>query len=319
VSSYTYTVFTPTRNRAHTLARVYDSLNAQTFRDFEWLVVDNESTDGTPELMRRWQNEAPFPIRYIYQENRGQQGSRNRAATEALGELFLTFDSDDSCVPEALERLKFHWDSIPTEERHRFSGVTCHTADEHGRRIGTAFPFDPTDSDSIEIRLRYRVLGEKWGFQRTSVMREFLLPEIEGYTGLMPNSIAWNAIAGKYKTRYVNDVLKVYWQDEPTSLMRPVNPLADMPGHLIESRSMLNEDFRWFRYAPWTFYLKAAKYSRSAFHSRLSLRRQAQDLNSGRARLLWAIAIPLGFLIYVAERGGFAHFLPGPSLRSIAR
>src|SRR5262245_10273803 len=65
-----FTVFTPTRNRAHTLPRVYDSVRAQTFRDFEWLIVDNESEDGTDELMRGWIAEADFPIRYVQQENR---------------------------------------------------------------------------------------------------------------------------------------------------------------------------------------------------------------------------------------------------------
>ena len=104
--SFTFTVFTATRNRAHTLPRVYESLKAQTFRDFEWLIVDNESTDGTPDLVARWQEEAPFPVRYFYQANRGQQGSRNRAAAEARGELFLTLDSDDSLLanhPRALQ------------------------------------------------------------------------------------------------------------------------------------------------------------------------------------------------------------------------
>ena len=48
---YTFTVFTPTYNRAHTLHRVYESLNAQTFRDFEWLIVDDGSNDGTAELV----------------------------------------------------------------------------------------------------------------------------------------------------------------------------------------------------------------------------------------------------------------------------
>ena len=54
-TSYTFTVFTATRNRAHTLPRVYESLKSQTFRDFEWLIIDNESTDGTPDLVARWQ------------------------------------------------------------------------------------------------------------------------------------------------------------------------------------------------------------------------------------------------------------------------
>ena len=316
---YTFTVFTATRNRAHTLPRVYESLKSQTFRDFEWLIVDNESTDGTSELVTSWQQESLFPIRYIRHANRGQQGSRNRAAAEAWGELFLTLDSDDSCPPTTLERFKFHWDSIPDDARPGFSGVTGHTADVQGNREGTAFPFDPTDSDSLEIRLKHKVKGEKFGFQRTAVMREFPLPEIDGYTGLMPNSIAWNAIARKYKTRYVNEELKTYYTDQVVSLSRPVNHLEDVPGTLIESRSVINDDLRWLRYAPWTFYLKAAKYSRSALHAGLSLRAQLGELRSTGTRLLWLIALPLGFLVYVAERLGVAHLLPGPRERDIAR
>src|SRR4051794_24520469 len=107
---YTFTVFTSTRNRAHTLERPFHSLKAQTFRDFEWLIIDNGSTDGTRELVERFQSEADFPIRYLWQEDAGKHGSLNRGIELAEGELFLILDSDDGCVPEALERFKYNWE-----------------------------------------------------------------------------------------------------------------------------------------------------------------------------------------------------------------
>ena len=129
---FTFTVYTGTRNRAHTLERPYRSLQAQTFRDFEWLVVDNESTDGTTELIEQWQAEADFPIRYIRHANRGHHGSSNVAVQNARGEFFLTLDSDDGAVPEALERFKAIWDDIPADRRDRYSAVTALATDENG-------------------------------------------------------------------------------------------------------------------------------------------------------------------------------------------
>ena len=51
------TVFTPAYNRAHTLPKLYRSLRRQTFQNFEWLIVDDGSADGTGELVKKWQSE----------------------------------------------------------------------------------------------------------------------------------------------------------------------------------------------------------------------------------------------------------------------
>ena len=314
-----FTVFTGTRNRAHTLPRVYDSLCAQTVRDFEWLIVDNGSTDATRTLVEGWQQEADFPIRYLWHENRGKHGSQNRAVAEARGEHCLTLDSDDPSQPIALERFREHWLSIPSDDRPRFSGVTGHTLDADGRIQGTPFPRDPTDSDSLEIRYRYHVAGEKWGFQRTAVMREFPLPEIPGYTGLMPSSITWAAIARHYRMRFVNEALKTWSGDQAGSLSRPENRLADAPGAMIEAQETINHDLRWLPRAPLRFYLKAAKFSRSAFHQGIDPAGQAARLTSWPSRLLWLAALPVGFGVYAAERFRVARFLPGPAERNIGR
>ena len=318
---YTFTVYTGTRNRAHTLHRPYDSLRSQTFRDFEWLIVDNDSTDGTAELVARWQAEADFPIRYLRHENRGHHGSSNRAVMEAQGEFFLTIDSDDGCTPNALERLKAVWDGIPPDQRHHYSAVTALCVDENGQPTGDRFPSDVTDSNTTELRYRYRVMGEKWGFQRTDVMRAHPYPTILGYTGMMSSHLVWGSIGRQYLTRYINEYLGTVFSDQQDTLTKgsPRDPRRDALGEMLEAASVIDLHLRYLRYDPWAFYLKAAKYSRSGLWAGQSLRQQARRLSRPFARVLWLAALPLGLGVYAVERTGLARYIPRRHSRGIAR
>ena len=299
--TYRFSVFTPTRDRAHTLHRVYESLRAQTFRDFEWLIIDNGSSDGTGDLVEGWQQVAAFPIRYVVQENAGVHGSWNRAVAEARGELLLFIRSADTVVANALERFDGIWRAIPEQDRAGYSGVTVNCVDEHGRLIGTEFPEAVLDSNSSEIRFRYKVKGEKWGFQRIDVMREHPMPVVKGYLGYMPEAIVWRAIGRTYKTRFVNERLRIYWQDQTTSISGSRMPSRALGG-LLESESLLNYDIQWFRYDPMAFFRKGAKYSRCAFHVGRSIGTQVRQLNSISARLLWAVTFPVGWIFYIVDR-----------------
>ena len=154
-----FTVFTPTYNRAATLPRVYASLAAQTCRDFEWLVVDDGSTDGTAALVEGWRRAAPFPLRYLRQANAGKHVAHNRGVAAARGALFLTLDSDDACVPEALARFRHHWEAIPAAARGGFSAVTALCVDPAGQLLGPPFPRDIQAELSGRDRVRLQVKG----------------------------------------------------------------------------------------------------------------------------------------------------------------
>src|SRR5690606_33604780 len=96
------TVFTPTYNRAYSLPHLYESLKRQTCPNFEWLVVDDGSSDNTRELVESWIKEGRVPIRYIYQKNKGMCGAHNTAYDNITTELCVCIDSDDYMTDNAV-------------------------------------------------------------------------------------------------------------------------------------------------------------------------------------------------------------------------
>ncbi len=298
---YTFTVFTPTWNRASTLPRLYDSLQAQTFRDFEWLVVDDGSSDHTRELIAAWQKESIFPIRYIYQENQGKHVAFNRGVREAQGELFLTLDSDDACLPQALQRLKYHWDSIPEGQREGFSAVTALCQEPTGKLIGDPFPRDVLDADSIELMFRYKVRGGKWGFQRTDVLKQYPFPVFPGVP-FIAESFVWMALSRRFKTRFVNEVLHIYHLGAGSGSHQSDLSARTLQGRAFYHRQVLNDFADLLPRYPWGLFRSAINFSRYSFGGRKGLRLQLTALRPLRARFLLAASAPIGFLMALRDR-----------------
>ncbi|HEX8204578.1 MAG TPA: glycosyltransferase family A protein [Solirubrobacteraceae bacterium] len=295
-----FTVFTATWQRAHTLHRVRDSLEPQTLRDFEWLVVDDGSTDGTDELVAGWAREASFPIRYVRQENAGKHVAWNRGVREARGELFLSLDSDDRCLPHALERFAHHWAAIP--DRSRFQGVTALCQDPEGTVIGTPFPEHPLDTTPVDLRYRHAVTGEKWGFQRVDVLREHPFPEPEGQR-FVPESLVWDRIGRRFLTRFVNEPLRIYdeQEDAPRLMTDIADPRPSAAAFAETFAEQLNEDLRYARYAPASFARTAANYARLSLHAGAGPVAQLRALRPA-AWPLWAVGAPAGAAIYARDR-----------------
>jgi glycosyltransferase involved in cell wall biosynthesis len=295
-----FTVFTPTYNRAQLLHRPYESLRAQTDRAFEWLIIDDGSADGTRALVERWQRDATFPIRYVFQPNTGKHLAHNRAVTEARGSFFLTLDSDDACVPEAIARLRFHWERIPESEQAGFSGVGVLCRDQNGEIVGDPFPYDTMDSTPLEMAYRFKVRGEKWGFQRTDILREypFAVGPNQGY---IPEGLVWHRIAKRYRLRYVNEALRVYYTDAP-SMTRGRAIAGDALGLQLFYEMVLNEHLSYFRYAPLAFGKAAAQYVRASLHRETPLAHQWRQLRRPLGRALWLAALPLARVLYRRDR-----------------
>jgi glycosyltransferase involved in cell wall biosynthesis len=300
-----FTVFTPTYNRAHTLHRVFDSLRAQTLRDFEWLVIDDGSTDNTRELVAGWAANADFPIRYLRQDHAGKHMAHNLAAREARGQFFLPLDSDDAYVPQALERMAYQWNAIPARERSAFCGIGGLCVDQRGKLVGEGFPSDPLDADMRERHYVYRVRGEKCVSILTDVVRRFPFPEIAG-TSFTPEGTIWLEMGKTHKIRWVNEVYRIYYVDDdggtgPTLTGRR-NLEESALGRLHYYVWLLNNDLEYFFHSPAPFLKAALMLPVVTWLAHRPFTSVLRSLKSGPARLLVCLVLPLASLLYAIDR-----------------
>jgi glycosyltransferase involved in cell wall biosynthesis len=299
-----FTVFTATYNRAHTIHRVFNSLSAQTLRDFEWIVVDDGSTDNTAELIAAWTEIADFPIRYVKQEHSGKHVARNRAVREARGRFFALIDSDDALVPNALERIVSIWNTIPLETQSSFCGVVGLCRNQYGDIIGDRFPSSPFDSRLADRKYVHRIRGEKWGSSLTEIERKFLFPEIRG-TQFVPEGAVHLELERHYKNRAVNEVFRIYYVDDAetgTTLTKRMSLGDNASGRLFYYVYLLNNHLEYFFRSPMPFLKAAAMLPIAAWFSGQSFRSTLKSIQKPMARALVLLALPFAFLLYASDR-----------------
>ena len=213
---YRITLFTPTYNRAYILDRLYRSVQRQRFRDFEWLIIDDGSTDNTEELVRSWTAENnDFPIRYYKVPNGGKSRAINRALDLAQGELFFTMDSDDYLTDDALQKVDAWEKSLPKDGK--FCGVAGNLGTSLCETPNKPLPEPFVDADALQ---RYPqpgkalIDGERAFVFYTAVHRQYPYPEFEG-ENFITEAVAWNRMAHDgYQVRFFNDIIWVYAYQE---------------------------------------------------------------------------------------------------------
>ena len=211
----TLTVFTPAYNRAHTIGRTYESLCRQTCKDFEWLVVDDGSTDHTRELIEGWIADGIISIRYVYQENQGMHGAHNTAYANIHTELSVCIDSDDWMPDDAVEKIISFWQKNGNEKYAGFIGLDQYST---GGVLGEQLPVERKETTFREVHEIFKMRKDKKYVYRTDVINKYLpYPIFEGEKYYSLASV-YAKIDKDYKLLMTNDILAIIdYQDEGSS------------------------------------------------------------------------------------------------------
>lgn len=148
-------VIIPAYNRAQFLPRAIDSVLAQTYKDFEVLVVDDGSTDDTKKVLEQYNGK----IKYFYKDNGGSSSARNHGIENSSGEYIAFLDSDDIWMPE---KLSIQVDVLDKNKNVGLVYSRMPIIDNEGKRIG----YKPQD----EIGRNFYELLHHWGDLPTSTV-----------------------------------------------------------------------------------------------------------------------------------------------------
>lgn len=171
------TVFTPTYNREQLLPRLYRSLKAQESKDFEWVIIDDGSTDNTETLINEWiHTERSFTIRYYKKVNGGKHTAHNLALKKAKGLLFFTVDSDDWLPEHSIETISTCYPKIA--DKDYVAGIIALKSFPDNTLIGNKFPDTLEKSSFINLEKNGHN-GERTIIFKTSLLRNFPFAEIE--------------------------------------------------------------------------------------------------------------------------------------------
>lgn len=291
------TVFTPAYNRANTLPRVFEGLKKQTYKNFEWIIIDDGSSDNTKCVAENMLSEKVFfNITYKYQQNSGKHIAINRAVEIAKGEFFIILDSDDTCTDNALECFVEEWYKIPEADRKDFYGISCRCCDLDGNIIGTPMSEEYIDSNDLDFKLKLKIKGELWGMTKTEILKNTPFPEVEGLH-FYPENIYWNNIGRKYKSRYINKALRYYINDTDNALTASKKTSA-LKETFFQREYFINECWDYAKYDRKKFLFQIIGLSRDGMVFGLKFSEIRKIPNTVFKRFLTVLFYPVGYILF---------------------
>lgn len=290
-----FSIITPCFNSTNTLERTFRSLMALERSDFEWILIDDCSTDDgeTRRLIQRLSREASFPVKFKFLD-KNYFGARStyEGCLLASGRYACILDHDDELCRHALEVVLLNSEDLSADH---VAGIAGRCVDRKNTLIGRAFPVSKFTGREGVVRFKWRMNSEIFQFTKTEILQKYFEHFYPGYT----NGFVWAKISQKYDYIFVAEIFRVYDMDLPTSYsntkkLHTVYPEAKARA-LQETLEFYNDYLVWYPVYSLTIAGSSIRHRLNAGQSLL--------INLPKkliSKFFYFMAIPLGWLKYKA-------------------
>ena len=203
------TILTPTYNRQKCLPRLYNSLLAQSNRDFQWLVIDDGSTDRTKQMVAGWIAERKIDIVYARKANGGKHTALNYGISMTDDPLLFIVDSDDYLKENAVEVIKAYAEKYSGRKAElKLCGYSFLRAYSDGTINSIRFPGNDIVDTYRNERINRKDTGDKAEVYYTDVLKKYPFPVFAGEK-FLPEDTVWIRMSGPYQMVHVNQVIYI--------------------------------------------------------------------------------------------------------------
>ena len=240
MSGKAISIITATHNRSQLLKRLYESLRKQTNQSFEWIVIDDDSSDDTWNVLNHFDTDF-FVIKKKHVLHGGKHRALNKGISLAEGQLTFIVDDDDWLVPDAVETiLKYHsiYGNLP-----QICGYSFLRKYPNGKINTNEFSKNIVIASYVQARVNSKarnVVGDRAEVYFTDILKENPFPEFEGEYFYFEDGL-WVRLSEKYKMVHINVAIYVcdYLSDGLTNNGRK-NKISSPKGMVDRTSVFLN-------------------------------------------------------------------------------
>ena len=281
-------IITPVFNRENLLQNCYQSLLAQASNDFEWIIVDDGSTDDTLAVAESFS--ASFEITVVTKPNGGKHTALNASHPYINGDFVLILDSDDTLIPSAVADVIEGWKKY--KDQKEIGLITFLRGTDENHPLCKAY--DKDEGKPVDI-IRYHreclISSDACEVIRTDLFKKYPFPEFEGEKFVAEGAL-WTRVSFTHQCIYINKVIYicVYLEGGLTKSGKPMRIHNPNGGMYVANLGMCKKNF-----------LKSRIKNGLLFtcYGFFAKKRISEMLSQCDSKKLMCLCLPFGFALYL--------------------